>query len=287
MNKKVTWFAVSVILVSWMASFAFEFLHLSETPMTAVMAFPMLLALAFMLIYKDEKLAAIGWKLPRLKYGLIGILLPILQVGMILGLDYALGLISYNGKHILSHKPTSNVWLNVGLGIPGMFIPFVLLSLPSFIIGWLNHLGEEFAWRGYLFLRMAKSSRHIVRAVLISGLVWWAWHLPMFWLSPVLKGLKTWQMGLTLILSLPSLVGTAAIYSWIYVRSASIWAPTMMHLFWNLYRGMLTGRLADGKPGLFIGNLWIMNGEGIIGMIVATVTGFYFLRLIARFEKEK
>jgi len=30
-----------------------------------------------------------------------------------------------------------------------------------------------------------------------------------------------------------------------------------------------------------------MNGEGIIGMIVTTAIGFYFLRLIARSEKKK
>jgi membrane protease YdiL (CAAX protease family) len=287
MNKKIIWFIIFVLLVSWGATFALKILHLSAAPMTAVMAFPMLLALAFMLIIKDEKLAAIGWKLPRLKYGLMGIFLPILQVGMILGLDYALGLISYNGQHILSHKPTPHVWLNVGLGIPGMFIPFILLSWPSLIIGWLNHLGEEFAWRGYLFRRMAKSGQRLVKAALISGLVWWAWHVPMFWLSPVLKPLHLWQIGLTLFLSLPSLIGTAALYSWIYLKSGSIWAPTVMHLCWNLYRGILTGRLADGAPGLFAGNLWIINGEGVVGMAVTAVIGCYFLRLMARLDKEK
>jgi len=254
--------------------------------MTAVMIFPMLLALAYMLIRKDERLAAIGWKLPRFKYWLIGIFLPILQVGIILGLDYALRLVSYNDQHFISHKPTLNVWLNVALGIPGMFIPFILLSLPDLIIGWLNHLGEEFAWRGYLFRRMAVKSRCTLRAVLISGLVWWAWHLPMFWLSPVLKTLNFRQMGIIIILSLPALVGTAATYSWIYMKSSSIWAPTIMHLFWNLYRGMITGRLADGKPGLFVGNLWLINGEGVIGMIVTAAVGLYFLILLAKLKRD-
>jgi membrane protease YdiL (CAAX protease family) len=289
MIKKINiiWFVVFVLLVSWTAAFALEFLHLSAAPMTAVMIFPMVLALIFMLISKDEKLSAVGWKLPRLKYWLLGIALPIFELGIILALDYALGLISYNGEHILAHKPTPNVWLNVVLAIPGMFIPFILLSLPSFAVGWINHLGEEFAWRGYLFRRMAKGSRSTVKAVLVSGLVWWAWHIPMFWLSPLLRALNFRQMGLTLFLSLPALIGTAALYSWVYLRSGSIWAPTIMHLFWNLYRGMLTGRLADGEPGLFVGNLWIINGEGIIGMMVTALVGFYFLRLIKRSDKVK
>jgi membrane protease YdiL (CAAX protease family) len=255
--------------------------------MSAAMIFPMLLALAIMLASKGDKISSIGWNCPRWKYWLIGIFLPIFLMGIILGFGYALGLISYNGRHLLSHKPTPNVWLNAVLAIPGMFIPYILLSLPSLIIGWLNHLGEEFAWRGFLFRRMAEQSRSLRKAVLISGLVWWAWHLPMFLLSPVLKTLDFWQMGITAILSMLALVGTAAMYSWVYLKSGSIWAPTIMHLFWNLYRGLLTGRLADGEPGLFIGNLWIINGEGVIGMIVTAAAGFCFLMLIDRSERKK
>jgi membrane protease YdiL (CAAX protease family) len=286
MTKKTIWFIISVLLVGWMAAFALKFLQLSNAPMMAIMIFPGLVALAFLFLFKEEKLAALGWKFPGLKYGLVAIFLPVLQVGIILTLDYVLGLISFNERHILAHQPTPNVWLNVALGIPGIFIPFVLLSVPSLIMGWIHHLGEELAWRGYLFRRIAENSRSFTTAVLMSGLVWWAWHIPLFQLSPVLKELHAWQMGSTIILSLPALIGTAAMYSWIYMKSGSIWAPAMMHLFWNLYRGIVTGRLADGEPGLFVGNLWLINGEGVIGMIVTAGFGLYFLILLAKLKKD-
>jgi hypothetical protein len=59
-----------------------------------------------------------------------------------------------------------------------------------------------------------------------------------------------------------------------------------MHLFWNLYRGILTGRLADGQPGMFTGELWLINGEGIIGMVVMALSGLFFFFLMRRLEKK-
>ena len=248
------------------------------------MIFPALLALIFIFFSKKEKFSFIGWKLPRAKYWLISIFLPIFQMGIIVALGFSLGLLSYNNLHIITQKPTPYVWLNLLIGIPAMFIPFILLSLPSFIIGWLNHLGEEFAWRGYLFRRISERSGSLMRGVFISGIVWWFWHIPMFWLSPVLNKLNIWQIGLIIFTSLFGLLGTTAIYSWVYVISGSIWAPTIMHIFWNLYRGILTGRLADGTPGLFRGNLWLINGEGIIGNIITALTGVFFLCLLIKKE---
>jgi hypothetical protein len=52
----------------------------------------------------------------------------------------------------------------------------------------------------------------------------------MFWLSPVISELPVGRFVLTAGLSLVSMAGTAGVFSWIYVKSNSIWAPTIMHL---------------------------------------------------------
>lgn len=286
MSRRVVWFIVLVLLLSWLITFSVKYFSLSQSPMTAVMVFPMLLAFAFILKSKKDKLSAIGWRLPSLKYWLISIFLPILQMSVILAIAFALKLLSFSPKHAIANRPTSNLWLNLIICIPAMFIPYILLPLPNYIIGWLNHLSEEIAWRGYLFRNIAHNSQSLIKGVLISGMIWWAWHVPMFWLSPVISKLKIWQMTITIILSLFAITGTAAIYSWIYIRSGSIWAPTIMHIFWNLYRGILTGRLSDGEPGVFIGNLWLINGEGLIGMIVTSLIGIIFIFLIFNLQIE-
>jgi membrane protease YdiL (CAAX protease family) len=282
MSKNLFWFIGLVLLLSWTLVFCIKAFELGSAPMTTAMALPMLLALLFILRSGEDRFSDIGWKGPGWKFISISVFLPLIQVGLVLVLAAALGLISYNREHLLAHKPTSNVWLNLILCLPGMFIPFIHLSPSTLIVGWINHLGEEFAWRGYLFRKILQSQHNCLKAVLISGLCWWTWHVPMFWMSPVLSRLRAEQMWLTVALSLLALLGTSSIYSWIYVRSGSIWAPTIMHLSWNLFRGILTGRLSDGALGLFKGDLWIINGEGIIGNIVSALCGGFFLFLISR-----
>ena len=285
MNKELTCYVVLVLLLSWILVFAAAVLGIGKSPMTAAMAFPMLLALIFVLISKKDRLSSIGWRVPGSAYCLLSVLLPILQIATVIAVGLSADLLSLNRDHLLFRQPTSHVGLNLLLLIPAMFVPFILLSLPSLIVGWLNHLGEEFAWRGFLFRRLADENSKLVRAVFLSGAVWWAWHLPMFRLSPVLSALTLPQQGLIVLLSVPSILGTAFIYSWVYLKSGSIWAPTIMHLFWNLFRGTLTGRLADSEPGLFAGDLWLVNGEGIIGMIVTACFGLLFYALMIREQK--
>jgi membrane protease YdiL (CAAX protease family) len=287
MNKRILLFILILLLVSWAVTFFIHFIGLGQNPMAIVMILPLILVLVFILPSKKERLFSIGWRIPHLKFFLIGIFLPLVQMAAVLIAGSILKLISYNSQHFLAQRPTPHVWLNLLLCIPSLFIPFILLSFPRFIFGWLSHLSEEMAWRGYIFRKIALEKNSLQKAVFISGTVWWAWHVPMFSLSPVLKELGFWPLILTAALALFSLVGTSFIYSWIYIQSGSIWAPTIMHLFWNLFRGILTGRLADGEPGLFTGNLWLINGEGVIGMLVSICFGLIFYSLLRRIEAKK
>jgi membrane protease YdiL (CAAX protease family) len=280
------WYSFFVLLVSWALVICIKAFGWSQSPMAAIMSFPMLMAILFILIFREDRFSDIGWKFPGCKFFLIAVFLPLIQIGLALGLSAVLGLISFNEQHFLVHKPTAHPGLNLVLCLPGMFIPFLLLSLPNYLVGWINHLGEEFAWRGYLFRKVSQARKSFLAGVLISGIVWWAWHFPMFWLSPVLKPLKPGQTAVIAVSSVFALLGTTAVFSWLYVRSGSIWAPTIAHLSWNLFRGALTGRLADGAPGLFKGQLWIINGEGMIGNIVTFLTGSVFLCLIVQLDRK-
>jgi membrane protease YdiL (CAAX protease family) len=113
-------------------------------------------------------------------------------------------------------------------------------------------------------------------------LTWFAWHLPMFWLSPILSGLEIYKLVILTISAVFGLLATTVIYCWIYLRSGSIWAPTIMHFSWNFFRELLTGRLADGSSGLFSGTLWITNGEGLIGNLVTAIFGIVFLIIMLK-----
>ena len=287
MNKRILLFCLILLFFSWGIFFLIHFFGLSQNPMAIVMILPLVLVLVFMLTAKSESFSSIGWRIPHFKFIVISICLPLMQIGVVLAAGLALKLVSYNDQYFLVQGPTPYIWLNLLICIPAMFIPFILLSFPRFLFGWLSHLSEEMAWRGYLFRKIALERKSLHKAIFISGAVWWAWHVPLFLLSPILKELGLWPLVLTAALAFFSLVGTSFIYSWIYIQSGSIWAPTIMHLFWNLFRGIFTGRLADGEPGLLKGNLWLINGEGIIGMVVMVFFGLIFYFLIRQIEQKK
>ena len=58
----------------------------------------------------------------------------------------------------------------------GFFVQLVIFTLPL-------SLGEELGWRGYLLPRLLSVGR--ARALLLVGLVWAAWHLPLIFLTPL------------------------------------------------------------------------------------------------------
>ena len=60
--------------------------------------------------------------------------------------------------------------------IVGFFVQLVLFTLTL-------SLGEELGWRGYLLPRLLSLGR--TRALLVTGLVWAAWHLPLIFLTPL------------------------------------------------------------------------------------------------------
>lgn len=73
-----------------------------------------------------------------------------------------------------------------------LFAPESLLRLPAWeqliylvpvtLVTDTGPLGEEFGWRGFALPRMLRRWRPM-RAALILGAIWWAWHLPTFFIS--------------------------------------------------------------------------------------------------------
>jgi membrane protease YdiL (CAAX protease family) len=249
------------------------------------MTCPMLVAAVFLSMEGRASWLAVGWGPPGWLYGAVSVALPVVQMGLVLLAGSTGGWIEFNPSHIITRTPTDHLALNLVLAVPGMVIPFLLLSPGTLLGGWVSHLGEEVAWRGYLFGTLHRRGSALLPAAFATGVIWWLWHLPFLFLSPVLTSLPRGRFLLLLASSFPALVGTSAIYCWMYIVSGSIWAPTLMHLFWNLYRGILTGRLSDGAPGLFAGPLWLINGEGVLGNLVSTAFGILFLVLLARRDR--
>jgi membrane protease YdiL (CAAX protease family) len=97
----------------------------------------------------------------------------------------------------------------------------VLLSFPT-------SAGEEIGWRGYLLPRMIEA--RIPQPILVSSLVWGAWHLPVLFAGVYAMGPSRWISVIGLMITA---VAVGAILAWLRIGTGSIWPCIMLHATWN------------------------------------------------------
>jgi len=100
------------------------------------------------------------------------------------------------------------------------------------LINALLGLGEELGWRGFLLPQLLGLGQ--MRAMLISGLVWGIWHAPV-----ILQGHNYPNdplLGMLFMCIFCVLIGI--IFSWLYLRTQSPWAPALAHGSLNASAGL-------------------------------------------------
>jgi membrane protease YdiL (CAAX protease family) len=151
-------------------------------------------------------------------YGFALLLLPLLLVGAIL-----LGL----ALHLATWAPQSSQTTGVlPLGFSGVPLPSNVLGIVVEVavlsnVGALVTFGEEFGWRGYLLPRLMPLGQNW--AILLSGVIWAAWHLPLNLLYGVNGGLQGFPFWLVWT------IGLGAVLGWLRLRAQSVWPAAIMH----------------------------------------------------------
>jgi CAAX protease family protein len=137
-----------------------------------------------------------------------------------LGLPFAIGFVSVRATMAVEPGFADRVAFKPW----GQLVP---LFLTMIIGGGLEELG----WRGVaqpeLERRMSRA-----RAALLIGLVWAAWHLPLFSIPGV------GQYGTSFTVFAVGVVGQAFLLAWLYARTGSILLCLMMHAMTNATAAM-------------------------------------------------
>ena len=135
-------------------------------------------------------------------------------------------------------------------------------------------LGEEIGMRGYLQPRLMSLGR--TRALLLVGLVWATWHMPLIFLTPI------FPPG-NLLLFFPLFYGTVVAASFFYgylrIYTGSVWPASIGHSVHNVAWGTLGAFTVTSSPELV--HLYLAGDFGIL-ILVGTVIGAVWVRYMLR-----
>ena len=134
-------------------------------------------------------------------------------------------------------------------------------------------LAEEIGMRGYLQPHLMSLGRR--RALLVVGLVWATWHMPLIFLTPV------FPMG-NMLLFLPLFYGTfvAASFFFGYLRiyTGSIWPASIAHAVHNAAWNILGAFTVTSSPVLV--NIYLVGDYGILILIGAVIGAIWVGRML-------
>src|SRR5215208_6312452 len=135
-------------------------------------------------------------------------------------------------------------------------------------------LFEEIGIRGYLLPKLLSLGR--TPALVLSGLVWATWHMPLILLTPI------FPVGNKLI-SLPlfyaTIVAASFIFGYLRIYTGSLWPASIAHSVHNAAWGTLGAFTATSYP--VIVNKYLVGDYGVL-ILIGAVLGAIWVRYILR-----
>jgi membrane protease YdiL (CAAX protease family) len=114
---------------------------------------------------------------------------------------------------------------------PGGFVAGLLLAATvSTVVSCVSAAGEEIGWRGYMLTRLIEGG--IRYPVLVSGVVWGLWHVPLIVTGLYVAGGQQ-PMVVTLAVFMVGATAFAFVLARFRLQTGSIWPAIVLHGAWN------------------------------------------------------
>ncbi len=249
---------------------------------------PATMAIIFILLFKTDFINMDQFNNPGYKWLGFGVGYTVVVLSLTITTDFIIGGVRYNPNY------TPFVGDLAGYSTKVQFLDFILFfTLVGALLlfspgGFIRIIGEEAGWRGYLLPELLKlhPKLSLIISTFIVGLVWFTYHLPYF---TVLAPVSSDKVIFLIIGSFGVFFGANWAMVWAYLKTKNLWPALMLHYSWNLANPVFTGNIYDGSLGLLnpsISNIWLINGEGLVGGMFHFLVGLFFLILIIRHKDE-
>jgi membrane protease YdiL (CAAX protease family) len=262
-------FVVGTLLLSWTISFVLIGETVPEYTTLVLMLTPATVALVIRRVQGYSLLRTISSSL-RGTTGrslLFAVVYPVGFIGLAALVALTTGLGTYQPG------PENSIVTALRQGGVVLVGIFLLLSL-------VRMYGEEFGWRGYLLPELtARWGR--VRATAAVGVVWALFHSAFLYRAGVAIGVENpllitvVQAGAVFTVSFP--------FSYAYYLTDESVVPVMiLHLIWNVLNPWILGDIYADVEGLVAGQVFVVSGEGVVGVVVGLVAVGGFIVLFQR-----
>jgi membrane protease YdiL (CAAX protease family) len=258
-KKTATWREIGVFLILTAALSALAYVPIVHAgtlggPQSKLAALLMLApgsaAVITYLIF-ERNLRPIGWRLGKLQYLLLALILPAGYCLAEYGLAWLVGWGRYNRQ------------------FPSGFSA-VLLSL--LFNGTLSALLEEIGWRGFLVPKLVEVTS-FTNTTLITGLIWALWHYPLIIYSDVRLG--NTPLPYALLCFTAFTVGLSFPLSWLRLKSGSVWTAALLHGSHNAFMLHVFNVLTTDT-----GRTWLLLGEyGLVTAVIGSILAIIFWTL--------
>ena len=259
---KATVFSVLVLLLAVGAALMIRLLDLAPTMGMWVLwsITPTVAALVMLLVVTREGYSREGWK----------------SLGL-----HRLGLgvwwIAFGGTLLITVAASAIVWATplTSFVVPenGALDALIQFLIQVGILTLTFALAEEIGIRGYLLPKLLPLGRR--NALLLSGIVWATWHMPLILLTPV------FPVGNKLI-SLPlfyaAIVAASFFYGYLRIFASSLWPASIAHAVHNAAWGALGAFTATSSPMLV--NKYLVGDYGVLIVIGAAIVAAWVGRAL-------
>lgn len=137
--------------------------------------------------------------------------------------------------------------------------------------------GEEFGWRGYLLPELTVRWGR-VRATAAVGVVWALFHSAFLYRAGVAIGVENPLLITVVQAAAVFTISFPFSYAY-YLTDESVFPVMILHLIWNIINPWILGDIYANVEGLVAGQIFVVNGEGLVGVVLGLVAlgGFVIL----------
>jgi len=209
----------------------------------------------------QKDVRGLGWQAGSMKYWGIAYLAPIFYLLAVYGIVWMTGLGAFP-NNIYLHQSLAEIGIPAELAASKGLLIYVLMVNLDFLPTMFSTLGEEIGWRGLLLPELAKTMS-VRRATLWTGLFWALWHYPLILFADYNNGLPTLY---ALACFTVMVLGVSFAYTWLRLKSGSVWPAVILHAQGNLWIEKVFNPLTQdtGSTAYFIGEFGLALALGAV-----------------------